>query len=182
MNEEWSNDACRGYVIKAMENCGFHAKDIHQVLVELYESLTSALLRRRRTTTKIGNTDSGQVGRGVEKNERTALFAGCCPFAFPHWDNAGNAGSQPTTQRRLQWYNPLLIRVKPKPSIFRGKALCWKVLRRYSLRRKRKSEKRRLNAVFMRCSASTEGPAIPRPDHRQHCPRGYQWYNILVGW
>ena len=36
MNEEWSNDACRGYVIKAMENCGFHAKDI-QVLVELYE-------------------------------------------------------------------------------------------------------------------------------------------------
>ena len=37
MNEEWSNDACRGYVIKAMENCGFHAKDIHQVLVELYE-------------------------------------------------------------------------------------------------------------------------------------------------
>ena len=37
MNEEWGNDACRGYVIKAMENCGFHAKDIHQVLVELYE-------------------------------------------------------------------------------------------------------------------------------------------------
>ena len=34
MNEEWSNDACRGYVIKAMENCGFHVKDIHQVLVE----------------------------------------------------------------------------------------------------------------------------------------------------
>ena len=32
----------------------------------------------------------------------------------------GYAGSQPTTQRRLQWYNPLLIRVKPKPSIFRG--------------------------------------------------------------
>ena len=89
-----------------------------------------------------------------------------------HRGNVGNTGSQLTTQRRLQWYNPLLIRVKPKPSIFRGKALCWKVLRRYSLRRKRKSGKRRLNAVFMRCSASTEGPAIPRPDHRQHCPSG----------
>ena len=37
MGEEWSNNACRGYVIKAMENCGFHIKDIHQVLVELYE-------------------------------------------------------------------------------------------------------------------------------------------------
>ena len=37
MGEEWSNNACRGYVIKAMENCGFHAKEIRQVLTELYE-------------------------------------------------------------------------------------------------------------------------------------------------
>lgn len=37
MNEEWSNNACRGYVIKAMENCGFKSKDIRQVLAELYE-------------------------------------------------------------------------------------------------------------------------------------------------
>ena len=37
MYEEWSNNACRGYVIKAMENCGFHAKEIQQVLTELYE-------------------------------------------------------------------------------------------------------------------------------------------------
>ena len=26
--DEWSNDACRGYVIMAMENCGFSKKDI----------------------------------------------------------------------------------------------------------------------------------------------------------
>ena len=37
MNEEWSNNACCGYVIKAMENCGFKPKDIRQVLTELYE-------------------------------------------------------------------------------------------------------------------------------------------------
>ena len=37
MYEEWSNNACRGYVIKAMENCGFKSKDIRQVLTELYE-------------------------------------------------------------------------------------------------------------------------------------------------
>ena len=37
MSEEWSNNACRGYVIKAMENCGFKSKDIRQVLTELYE-------------------------------------------------------------------------------------------------------------------------------------------------
>lgn len=28
MYEEWNNNACRGYVIKAMENCGFKSKDI----------------------------------------------------------------------------------------------------------------------------------------------------------
>ena len=37
MYEEWNNNACRGYVIKAMENCGFHAKEIQQVLTGLYE-------------------------------------------------------------------------------------------------------------------------------------------------
>ena len=37
MGEEWSNNACRGYVIKAMENCDFHAKEIRQVLTEIYE-------------------------------------------------------------------------------------------------------------------------------------------------
>jgi len=37
MHEEWSNNACRGYVIKAMENCGFKSKDIRRVLTELYE-------------------------------------------------------------------------------------------------------------------------------------------------
>lgn len=33
----WNNNACRGYIIKAMENCGFKSKDISQVLTELYE-------------------------------------------------------------------------------------------------------------------------------------------------
>ena len=37
MYEEWSNNACRGYVIMAMENCGFKSNDIRQVLTELYE-------------------------------------------------------------------------------------------------------------------------------------------------
>ena len=32
-----SNNACRGYVIKAMESCGYKSKDIQEVLIELYE-------------------------------------------------------------------------------------------------------------------------------------------------
>ena len=35
--ERESNDACRGYVIMAMENCGFSKKDIRRVVGQLYE-------------------------------------------------------------------------------------------------------------------------------------------------
>ena len=32
----WSNDACRGYVIMAMQDCGFSHKDIRRVVRQLY--------------------------------------------------------------------------------------------------------------------------------------------------
>ena len=35
--QPWSNNACRGYVIYAMENCGFSPLNIRRVLAELYE-------------------------------------------------------------------------------------------------------------------------------------------------
>ncbi len=37
LTNRWSNNACRGYIIKTMENCGFKSKDISQVLTELHE-------------------------------------------------------------------------------------------------------------------------------------------------
>ena len=37
MYEKWSNNACRGYVIYAMENCGFSPTDIRRVVAELHE-------------------------------------------------------------------------------------------------------------------------------------------------
>ena len=37
MSEKWSNGACRGYVIMAMENCDFSDKDIRRVMAELRE-------------------------------------------------------------------------------------------------------------------------------------------------
>lgn len=37
LSQPWSNGACRGYVIMAMENCGFSGKDIRRVMAELYE-------------------------------------------------------------------------------------------------------------------------------------------------
>lgn len=35
MNEPWSNNTCRGYIIYAMENCGFAPEDIRRVVQEL---------------------------------------------------------------------------------------------------------------------------------------------------
>lgn len=34
--ERWSNGACRGYVIWAMEDCGFSSEDIKRVVGELH--------------------------------------------------------------------------------------------------------------------------------------------------
>ena len=37
LSQPWGNNACRGYVIYAMENCGFSPNDIRRVVTELYE-------------------------------------------------------------------------------------------------------------------------------------------------
>lgn len=34
--EQWSNGACRGYVIWAMENCDFSPNDIKRIVSELH--------------------------------------------------------------------------------------------------------------------------------------------------
>lgn len=36
LSEPWSNGACRGYVIYAMEACGFQPEDIGRVVSELH--------------------------------------------------------------------------------------------------------------------------------------------------
>lgn len=36
LTERWSNNACRGYVIWAMENCCFKPEDIKRVVGELH--------------------------------------------------------------------------------------------------------------------------------------------------
>ena len=45
--DEWSNDACRGYVIMAMEDCGFSKKDIRRVVGQLYGN--TAQCHKRKT-------------------------------------------------------------------------------------------------------------------------------------
>ena len=49
LSEPWSNGACRGYVIMAMENCGFSDKDIRYVMAELYELFDFKTLEEAET-------------------------------------------------------------------------------------------------------------------------------------
>jgi hypothetical protein len=36
LDQQWNNNACRGYLIWAMENCGFSPDDIQRVVSELH--------------------------------------------------------------------------------------------------------------------------------------------------
>lgn len=38
LSQPWSEGACRGYVIAAMERCGFKGADIERVMRELHEA------------------------------------------------------------------------------------------------------------------------------------------------
>ena len=49
--DEWSNDACRGYVIMAMEDCGFSKKDIRRVVGSFMKYLTSIAWRTPKKST-----------------------------------------------------------------------------------------------------------------------------------
>ena len=51
----WSNDACRGYVIMAMQDCGFSSKDIQRVLTQLYEVFDFHTLEQAKQKYNSGN-------------------------------------------------------------------------------------------------------------------------------
>ena len=94
--QPWNNNACRGYVIYAMENCGFSPKDIRRVVAELYEVFESVGWRRPSSTLRTAPTDLGTSCPKVEQGKRaapsavppscvsprdTGNFVGCC-FSF----------------------------------------------------------------------------------------------------
>lgn len=44
LSQPWSEGACRGYVITAMERCGFKPADIDRMMQELHEVFDSLTL------------------------------------------------------------------------------------------------------------------------------------------
>lgn len=85
LTDKWSNNACRGYVIKAMESCGYKSKDIREILIELYEVFDFCSVEEAADYYEHWQPcPRANLARSVEKYERAALFTGCRLFAFPH--------------------------------------------------------------------------------------------------
>ena len=70
--QPWSNNACRGYVIYAMENCGFSPKTSGVWWQSSMRSLTSVGWRRPSSTLKTAPTDLGTSCPKVEQGKRAA--------------------------------------------------------------------------------------------------------------
>jgi len=49
LSQPWSEGACRGYVISAMERCGFKPADISRVMAELHEVFDFTTLEEAQT-------------------------------------------------------------------------------------------------------------------------------------
>ena len=71
LSQPWSEGACRGYVISAMERCGFKPADIEQVMLELHEVFDY-------TTPE----EAAAYYERVQRSHRQAASAlcGCWPF------------------------------------------------------------------------------------------------------
>ena len=79
LSQPWSNNACRGYVIYAMENCGFSPQDIRRVVAELYEVFDIRGLEEASSTTSGVPTDFWTLCPEVHIRQRPALSR-CWPL------------------------------------------------------------------------------------------------------
>ena len=80
LSQPWSNNACRGYVIYAMENCGFSPLNIRRVLAELYEVFdTCSLEEAQQHFEESLYWLLDKVSRGSHLAGRPALSR-CWPF------------------------------------------------------------------------------------------------------
>ena len=96
--DEWSNDACRGYVIMAMQDCGFSSKDIQRVLTQLYEVFDFYTLEQAKQVI----TNLGAEWPEVEKIQRTTLLA-CRLLTFPHRTKGNELAHNPRFEKEFSY-------------------------------------------------------------------------------
>ena len=130
--DEWSNDACRGYVIMAMEDCGFSKKDIRRV-VALQSVLTS-----------------GHIGPKWRKLKGRHLRVPS--FDISPQDKRETLASTPILKRRFPMTQAVTYQRETKSVPFQGKTIVLEsltpVLSPKEKEQRKKEIERRLYDVF----------------------------------
>ena len=84
--DAWSNDACRGYVIMAMQDCGFSHEDIRRVVRQLYEVFDFHTINEAEQKYYHGDyCPRAMLARSWGKLKERHL-PGCRFLTFPHSD------------------------------------------------------------------------------------------------
>ena len=120
--DEWSNDACRGYVIMAMEDCGFSKKDIRRVVGQLYEVFDLNSVEDAKEKYHSVLTDLGSHRPEVEKAQRAAP-AGCRLLTFPHRTSGKGRHIHALSQRRFSMTQAVTYERETKSVAFQGKII-----------------------------------------------------------
>ena len=105
--QPWSNNACRGYVIYAMENCGFCSRVTSGVWWQSsMRSLTSVGWRRPSSTLRTAPTDLGTSCPKVEQGKRAAPLDGAAFLRFPTGQGGLSVIVSYRSGRRPTWKIP----------------------------------------------------------------------------
>ena len=103
------------------------------------------------------------LARGVEKNERTALFAGRCPFAFPHRDNVGKRWQSTNYAKEASMVQSVTYQSETRTVHFQGKSIVLEsltpVLSPKEKEKRKKEIERCLYEVFSKYRRASDTPA-----------------------
>ena len=128
------------------------------------KSLTSALWRRRRTITKTGSHDLGPTWPEAWSGTKGQhSFAGCCPFAFPHRDNAGKRWPSTNYAKEAFMVQSVTYQSETKTVPFQGKSIVLEsltpVLSPKEKEKRKKEIERCLYEVFSKYRRAGDTPA-----------------------
>lgn len=128
------------------------------------KSLISIRWSRQNRNTILVITNLGTEWPEVEKIQRAALLA-CRLLTFPHRTKGNELAHNPRFEKEVSYDTGCYLSERNKGCCISGKDHCTGK----SHRKKRNAAKKRLNAVYMMCSAST-GTGFPKQP--QHCCPG----------
>ena len=140
--DEWSNDACRGYVIMAMENCGFSKKDIRRVVGQLYEifDLNSVEDAKEKVPFQSLLTSGHTLTRSGESSK-----GGTCwvpSLTFSHRTSGKGWHIHALSQRRFSMTQAVTYERETKSVAFQGKIIVLESLTPVLPRRRKHSAKK----------------------------------------